>query len=268
MRVVWIGAGNLATRLGLALKRAGHETLQVFSRTEASAVALAEQLDCPFTCRTEEVLPGADVYLFAVKDSVLEELAGHIAPKVGDALCLHTAGSMPMDVFRGRAARYGVLYPMQTFSKHTSVDFREIPVFLEASDASAYGMAEELARSVSGNVRAMSSADRRYLHLAAVFACNFVNHCYALSEEVLQKIDAPFEVMRPLIDETARKVRQTPPREAQTGPAVRYDRNVMDRQLALLEDEPDMQAIYEAMSRSIHRLALEEKKKETDDDKL
>ena len=199
---------------------------------------------------------------------MLEELAGHIAPKVGDALCLHTAGSMLMDVFCGHAARYGVLYPMQTFSKHTPVDFREIPVFLEASDASAYGMAEELARSVSGNVRAMSSADRRYLHLAAVFACNFVNHCYALSEEVLRKIDVPFEVMRPLIDETARKVRQMPPREAQTGPAVRYDRNVMDRQLALLEDEPDMQAIYEAMSRSIYRLAWEEKKKETDDDKL
>ena len=136
MRVVWIGAGNLATRLGLALKRAGHETLQVFSRTGESAAALSGQLDCPFTCRAEEVLPGADVYLFAVKDSVLEELAGHIAPKVGDALCLHTAGSMPMDVFCGHAARYGVLYPMQTFSKHTPVDFREIPVFLEALDAS------------------------------------------------------------------------------------------------------------------------------------
>ena len=268
MRIVCIGAGNLATRLGWALKEAGHEVAQVFSRTVESASALAGKLDCPFTVRPDEILSGADVYLFSVKDSVLEELAARIAPNVGGALCLHTAGSMPMDVFRGHAARYGVLYPMQTFSKHTSVDFREIPVFLEASDASAYGMAEELARSVSGNVRAMSSADRRYLHLAAVFACNFVNHCYALSEEVLRKIDVPFEVTRPLIDETARKVRQTPPREAQTGPAVRYDRNVMDRQLALLEDEPDMQAIYEAMSRSIHRLAWEEKKKETDDDKL
>lgn len=267
MKIVWIGAGNLATRLGGALKHAGHETLQVFSRTEESAAALAGQLDCLSTCRPEEVLPGADVYLFSVKDSVLEELVGRIVPQVGDALCLHTAGSMPMDVFRGRAVRYGVFYPMQTFSKHTPVDFREIPVFLEASDAAAYRQAEELARSVSGNVRAMSSADRRYLHLAAVFACNFVNHCYSLSEEILRKIDVPFDVMRPLIDETVRKVHQIPPRKAQTGPAVRYDRNVIDRQLAMLEDEPDMKAIYDVMSRSIHRLAME-KKKEDYDDKL
>ena len=261
MRVVWIGAGNLATRLGLALKRAGHETLQVFSRTVESASALAGKLDCPFTVRPEEILSGADVYLFSVKDSVLEELAARIAPNVGGALCLHTAGSMPMDVFRGHAARYGVFYPMQTFSKNTAVDFRKIPVFLEASDAAAYGLAEELARSVSGNVRAMNSADRRYLHLAAVFACNFVNHCYALSEDILRRIDVPFDVMWPLIDETVRKVHQLPPREAQTGPAVRYDRNVIGRQLDMLEGEPDMREIYDAMSRSIHRLAQEKDKR-------
>ena len=151
--------------------------------------------------------------------------------------------------------------PCRLFSKNTAVDFREIPVFLEASDAAAYGQAEELARSVSGNVRAMNSADRRYLHLAAVFACNFVNHCYALSEDILRRIDVPFDVMWPLIDETVRKVHQLPPREAQTGPAVRYDRNVIGRQLDMLEGEPDMREIYDAMSRSIHRLAQEKDKR-------
>lgn len=130
MKIVWIGAGNLATRLGLALHGAGHETLQVFSRTMASAEALAVRLGCPATDDLDAVVPGADVYIFSVKDGVLEGLVSRIAPRIGDALCLHTAGSMPMDVFRGHVRRYGVLYPMQTFSKDCPVDFKEIPVFV------------------------------------------------------------------------------------------------------------------------------------------
>lgn len=266
MKIVWIGAGNLATQLGMALREAGHETLQVYSRTADSAAALAGKLGCPSTDRLEDVLPGGDVYLFSVKDSVLEQLVARVAPSVGGALCLHTAGSMPMDVFRGHAVRYGVFYPMQTFSKNAPVDFREIPVFIEASDAASRARVEALARSVSGQVVEMDSARRRSLHLAAVFACNFTNHCYALSESILKRIGVPFEVMWPLIDETVRKVHRLSPAEAQTGPAVRYDRNVIGRQLAMLEDEPDMREIYDAMSRSIHRLALEREKEEKKDD--
>ena len=187
MKVVWIGAGNLATQLGVALARAGHETLQVFSRTEASASALATRLHCAATNRVEDILTGADVYVFSVKDSVLEELVARIAPRVGEAICLHTAGSMPLDVFRGYAARYGVCYPMQSFSRTVDVDFREIPCFVEASDEASLAQVRQLAESVSGRVMEMSTAKRRYLHLAAVFACNFANHCYALSAEVLAR---------------------------------------------------------------------------------
>ena len=253
MTIVWIGAGNLATQLGLALARAGHETLQVFSRTEASASALAARLRCPFTCRAEEVVGGADVYLFSVKDSALEELVARVAPRAGHALCLHTAGSMPMDVFRGHAAHYGVCYPMQSFSRTVDVDFREIPCFVEASDEASLAQVRQLAESVSGRVMEMSTAKRRYLHLAAVFACNFANHCYALSAEVLEKEGIPFDVMLPLIDETARKVHAMSPQEAQTGPAVRYDRQVIDKHVAMLADEPEMQRIYRLVSESIHR---------------
>ena len=252
MKIVWIGAGNLATQLGEALHRAGHETLQVFSRTMASAEALAGRLGCLATDDLDAVVPGADVYIFSVKDGVLEGLVSRIAPRTGDALCLHTAGSMPMDVFRGHAHRYGVLYPMQTFSKDCPVDFKEIPVFVEASTPDVLAQTEQLARSVSDRVEEMSTERRRRLHLAA---------------DVLGRDGIPFDVMWPLIDETARKVHRLPPVEAQTGPAVRYDRNVMDRQCAMLDGEPERKALYEMMSRSIHALALrnEAERKETND---
>ena len=129
MKIVWIGAGNLATQLGEALHRAGHETLQVFSRTMASAEALAGRLGCPATDDLDAVVPGADVYIFSVKDGVLEGLVSRIAPRTGDALCLHTAGSMPISVFEGLTARYGVVYALQTFSKSREVDFKKIPFF-------------------------------------------------------------------------------------------------------------------------------------------
>lgn len=261
MRIVWIGAGNLATRAGLALQQAGHETLQVYSRTMESAQALADRLACEAVTDADKIRTDADVYLFSLKDNVLEELVARIAPRVGSALCLHTAGSMPVDIFRGHALRYGVFYPMQTFSKALAVDFREIPIFIEASDADACEQVRRLAASVSDKVMELSTEQRRSLHLSAVFACNFVNHCYALSAELLQRQWIPFEVMLPLIDETARKVHLLSPVEAQTGPAVRYDRNVIDRQSAALAGEPELQELYGQMSRSIHRLAVEHENK-------
>ncbi len=265
MKVVWIGAGNLATLLGEALRRAGHETLQVFSRTKASAESLAGRLGCLATDDPDAVVPGADVYIFSVKDEAIGGLVPRVAPRAGDALCLHTAGSMPMDVFRGYARRYGVLYPVQTFSKDCPVDFREVPVFVEASAPDSLAQTEALARSVSGRVEEMGTERRLFLHLAAVFACNFVNHCYALAADLLDGAGIPFDVMWPLIDETARKVHRIPPVEAQTGPAVRYDRNVIDRQRAMLDGKPAWKALYETMSRSIHALALrnEEERKGT-----
>lgn len=264
MKIVWIGAGNLATRLGIALRDAGHETLQVYSRTMESASALAGRLGCGATHDADAVVKeGADVYIFSVKDAVLETLAARIAPHVGNALCLHTGGSMPMDVFRGYARRYGVLYPMQTFSRSRDVEFREIPCFIEASDGEALAQVRDLASSVSGRVEDMTGEKRARLHLAAVFACNFVNHCYALSAGILEECGIPFDVMLPLVDETARKVHELSPREAQTGPAVRYDENVIGRHAGMLENDKDLKAIYETMNRSIHRLAQNKEREKT-----
>lgn len=256
MKIVLIGAGNLATHLGKALHAAGHDMVQVFSRTMQSAETLASLLDAEPLTDMAQVRDDADVYIFSVKDSALEQLISQLCGGEKKVF-LHTAGSMPMSVFRGKALHYGVLYPMQTFSKQREVDFSIIPCFIEANDEFALKQIEGLAGQISHRVFQLSSEDRRYLHLSAVFACNFANHCYAASQELLQQHGIPFDVMLPLIDETAAKVHGMTPKEAQTGPAVRYDENVIGKQIQLLENQPYFQKIYDCMSKSIHELESE-----------
>ena len=250
MRIVLVGAGNLATNIGRALVEAGHELLQVYSRTEQSAERLAALLHCSYTTELDRVVDGADVYIIAVKDGVLAEVAGILAAGHENRFLVHTAGSMPMDVLPIR--HRGVLYPMQTFSKERIVDFKRIPCFVEAADEDDEVTLRQLTESLSESVFHTNSEDRKYLHLSAVFCCNFVNHCYALSEQLLKEHGGlPFDVMLPLIDETARKVHELSPRKAQTGPAVRWDTNVMEKQLQLLTDHPQLQEIYKLLSESI-----------------
>lgn len=256
MKIVLIGAGNLATHLGKALHAAGHDMVQVFSRTMQSAETLASLLDAEPLTNMAQVRDDADVYIFSVKDSALEQLISRLCGGEKKVF-LHTAGSMPMSVFRGKALHYGVLYPMQTFSKQREVDFSIIPCFIEANDEFALKQIEGLAGQISHRVFQLSSEDRKYLHLSAVFACNFANHCYAVSQELLQQHGIPFDVMLPLIDETAAKVHGMTPKEAQTGPAVRYDENVIGKQIQLLENQPYFRKIYDCMSKSIHELESE-----------
>ena len=269
MTIALIGRGRLATNLLPALQQAGHDVTSVNSRT------------------LEELPQQADVYIISVKDSALREVIAHATKGREDQFFVHTAGSMSVDVFEGYCSRYGVFYPMQTFSKERQVDFREIPIFIEAggsgraavdgktadhttsadatadhttsADATAEtsGVLRVLADSISQKVYELSTADRKYLHLAAVFACNFANHCYTLAADVLAKKGLPFDVMLPLIDETARKVHELHPQDAQTGPAVRYDENVIRMQGDLLADEPVLQDIYRLLSKSIHQKATE-----------
>lgn len=277
MKIVLIGAGNLATHLGKALHAAGHDMVQVFSRTMQSAETLASLLDAEPLTDIAQVRDDADVYIFSVKDSALVQLVAQLCRHEADGLgedgavnalrkakkgehervFLHTAGSMPMSVFKGMAQHYGVLYPMQTFSKQREVDFSIIPCFVEANDEFAQKQIEGMAREISGRVYQLSSEDRKYLHLSAVFACNFANHCYAISQELLEEHGIPFDVMLPLINETAAKVHEMKPKDAQTGPAVRYDENVIGKQSKLLENHPHFKKVYDSMSKSIHGLNVE-----------
>ena len=232
MRIVFVGAGNLATNFGKALHEAGNDILQVYSRTYESASALA-----------------------MVSDNAMADVVPQLCNGREDKIFIHTAGSVPINVFEGMALHYGVIYPMQTFSKNKEVKFKEIPCFIEGNDNIALETALSLAGSVSDRIYRMNSEERKYLHLAAVFACNFVNHCYGISFEILRRHNISFDVMMPLIDETARKVHTCSPVEAQTGPAVRYDQNIIKLQSELLKDNPVFKKIYEYMSVSINQTA-------------
>ena len=276
MQIVFLGSGNLATNLSLALKAAGEEIIQIFSRTKENAQALADKLHCASCTSINEIRTDADVYIFSVKDdalpSLISQLTEHLAnsqhpfspSRAGGAtqhpLFLHTAGSVPISVFPDNtltpntqhlSPKYGVLYPMQTFSKDRSVNFREIPCFIEASDNNTLEEIKTLASKISDHVLEMSSEKRRKLHLAAVFACNMTNHCYRLAEKVLEEEGIDFSLYLPLIQETANKVKELSPRKAQTGPMVRYDKTIMDAQIALINDERTRQ-IYRLMADSIH----------------
>lgn len=252
-KVVLVGAGNVNVHLGKAMKRAGFEVLQVYSRTVAAASGLAQELGTAFTVSMDELCADADVYVVALKDAVLQELIPHIVKANPEAVFVHTAGSMPMQVWEVYAQHYGVLYPMQTFSKRREVDFSSVPFFVEADGEETLRALKVLAGRLSPNVHDATSEQRRFLHLAAVFACNFSNHMYALCHRLLESNGLPFEVMLPLIDETARKVHELSPAEAQTGPAIRYDKNVIDKHLELLEGNPELQDLYEKISKSIYR---------------
>lgn len=228
MVVTLIGTGRLGTNLHHALTEAGHEVVWLHGRDFAA----------------EDVR--GEVVVICVKDDAIMS----VAERLGNtrALVVHTSGST--DIGALPQPRRGVFYPMQTFSRERLVDFAEIPVFLEADDAEDMKLLVQLASSFSRNVRQLDSQRRRYLHLAAVFACNFTNHCYDLAAQVLSKVDLPFEVMLSLIDETARKVHTMTPQEAQTGPAIRYDEQVIRRHEGMLEG--NAKEIYHLMSKSIH----------------
>ena len=241
MNIVVIGTGRLGTNLAQALRDAGHDVTIVRGR----AVTVDSGGDPP--------LPQtADAFIIAVKDDVLEDVIVRATKGREDQLFLHTAGSMPMSAFSDYCRRYGVFYPMQTFSKETIVPFTDIPIFLEADSAETLDVLNELARTLSSHVYHLSTDDRRYLHLAAVFACNFANHCMALSADVLGRIGIPFDVMLPLIDQTVRKLHTMSPVDAQTGPAVRHDNNVIIGQHHLLDDNPKMQNVYDLLTNSIY----------------
>ena len=268
MDLCFAGAGRLATQLARALaEKGGHRITAVYSRTTDAARTLADSVGAEAAASVAALCAHtADAIIIAVSDDAIATVAEQIAREErkrnadgeGTSACrpvFHTAGSVPMSVLQ-HMAHHGVIYPMQTFSKERKVDFSRVTFFTEASDGDTLAVAHSIAASVSGRVATLDSDRRRYLHLAAVFAGNFANHCYTLAADIVERCGLDFTVMLPLIEETAAKVETMHPREAQTGPAVRHDTNVMQRQRELLGEEKMAQQIYTLMSESIHRHSL------------
>ena len=247
--ILLVGAGNMATAIACALEKSGNAPVAVWSRTAESARELAARVGCTWSDNFDD-LPYADIVIISVVDSALHDVASAIARKYPHATLLHTAGSIPMEALHtAGAVKYGVLYPMQTVNKNNVVPLDNVTIFIEGCNDSVTALVKELAGSISSKVVYATSAQRSSLHVAAVFACNFPNAVYCMAAEVLERNNLPFDSMLPLIDEAARKVHTMHPLQAQTGPAKRGDKNVINKHKSMLDDE--LADIYETLSNYI-----------------
>ena len=189
MKLVLIGAGNVATHLGKAFQKAGHEILQVYSRSEPSAKGLAKKLKCGFTVDISQINPKGDIYLIAVSDNSIKDVVQNLAnvKTIRKPVFLHTSGSVSIDVFGKKFNHYGVVWPPYPFTKAKTVSFNDIAIIVEASDNETMRKIKRLCLDLSKNIVEMNSAQRKQVHLAAVFANNFTNHFLVLAEKVLKK---------------------------------------------------------------------------------
>lgn len=245
-RVVLIGSGNVATSLALALNGKCH-LVQVYSRSMASAEALASRVGAQATNDLSQIVTDADIYVISVVDDAITRVLETCPARGG--LWVHTSGSTSIDVFKSKRTRYGVLYPMQSFSKSCPARMHDVHIFIEGCDSCATQEVKELAMLLTNNVHEITSTERERLHVAAVFACNFANHMFTLSSEVLDEAGIPFDAMLPLIKTTIAKLDNLTPTQSQTGPAARGDVNVIERHLQSLSG--DKHDIYRLLSQSI-----------------
>lgn len=243
-RVILIGSGNLAEALALALAESGAGLVQIYARNKERGAELARLTGVEFTS-SPDCITQADIYIFAVSDRAIEPLSQELSlPR--HALILHTAGSVSIDKLH--YPRRGSLYPFQSFTKGRRVDFKQIPIFIEASDAESLTKIRTLAGKLSTKVYDANSRLRQQIHLVGVYACNFVNALYTMADEVLQREGLDFSVVSPLVEECMRKaVESKNPASMQTGPALRGDKEVINGHLQLIDDERQ-RVIYEQIS--------------------
>ena len=245
IEIVILGSGNVATHLFKAfLATEGIKVKQVYNHSPASLDYFQGKTET--TTRISE-LTEADVYILALKDDVIPAVAAQLKNKNG--LVVHTSGSVPIGAL-GACEHRGVFYPLQTFSREKEVNYSGVPFCLEANDPNDMELLKTLANRISGKAYEIDSQQRKKLHLAAVFVCNFVNHLYAVGEQICQKSDIPFDILKPLISETANKVQQASPAKVQTGPAIRNDRSTINAHLELMET-PENIKIYELLTSAI-----------------
>ncbi len=255
-KIVLIGAGNVAHHLGFAFKKAGHDILQVFSKSEDNAIELASQLQTKHTSSLNEIDKDADIYILAVKDYAIDDVILEL--RLPGKIVAHTSGAVPLLGMEHISAQCGVFYPFQTMTKNGKLDFETVPVFIEASDKKTQETLINLAKSITKLSQVVKSEQRKVLHLSAVFVNNFTNHLFYIAQELLKKQQLPFELLYPLIKETVVKVGNNNPEEIQTGPARRNDFKTIDEHLHFLENEPEFREVYLVLSESIMGLYREE----------
>lgn len=247
MQIVLIGSGNVAFHLAKAFTEAQIPISQIFGRNTTELQKISEQFSIPFSTET---LVDADLYIISVSDSSIAEVSSLIKNK--NALVAHTSGSVSREALNGNY-RKSVFYPLQTFSKSKNLDYSKIPFFIDAENENDEEILKNLASKISKNVMFANDEKRKYIHLTAVFACNFVNHLYARAKEISDSQGIPFDYFLPLIDETTQKIHELEPKLAQTGPAIRNDEKVLKLHESLLTDEEKLK-IYKTLNESIKKM--------------
>ena len=247
-----IGSGNVAWHMGRALENAGHSLVHVYDRKIDQAKNFtADYYNAEYGNATDMRDVNASVFIMAVTDHAIEPLSQQLQLPEGALLC-HTSGTTSLSALGyAETPNRGVFYPLQTFTKGIPVDFGTVPICIEAEDNASLNVLRAMAESISGEVVEMSGEQRKLLHLAAVFACNFTNHMLTISKGVLHEKGLSFDLLKPLITETLNKSLKNEPENSQTGPAVRGDLKTLDQQLKALEKDKDVALIYQYISQHI-----------------
>jgi predicted short-subunit dehydrogenase-like oxidoreductase (DUF2520 family) len=252
MDIVIIGSGNVAAVLGRKFKAAGHSIVQIYSRNASAASELAYEWDTESTNYKILINKKADMYIIAVADDAIDEVADDL--KLPGKVVAHTAASVPKEILKNITAHYGVFYPLQSLRKET-IHLPEVPVFFEGSDEFTKRKLEVLAQSIAGEkVAEAGTKDRLKLHVAAVLVSNFTNHLYTLAQEYCKNEGLDFKQLLPLIEETALRINDISPKQAQTGPAIRHDKETIEKHLELLNDYPGLKTIYLLLTESIQQV--------------
>ena len=249
MRVVIIGAGNVASVLGRRIKNAGHNILQVVSRNDKTAKILADELGCQAASDFSDIDKTGDIFIIALSDAALDGLKEKI--NVGDKFVVHTAGSVSKDVLKNLTSNYGVLYPLQSMLKENNNTAAVIPLMIDGNNEDCIYHIREFAKSISPIVNFADDESRLKLHTAAVLSSNFANHMYCLAKEFCEKENLDFKLLVPLIEETATRLNHFSPCDMQTGPAARKDNVTLDKHLRLLSAYPKLRTLYLRMTDSI-----------------
>jgi predicted short-subunit dehydrogenase-like oxidoreductase (DUF2520 family) len=248
MKISILGAGNVATNLALAFKKAGHEIVQIYNRSDDAGKELAKAVVASFTSDINN-LSDAEVYILAVKDDAIEERAGQL--RLEGKTVAHTSGTKTKNLLKTSSSDFGIFYPLQTMRKTSKVDFRNVPVLVDGSNEETVQKLEKLARSISQNVHRVDDEQRQWIHVAAVFANNFTNHLFSLSQNILTEHGMRFEILKPLIFSFIQNLNTHSPAAIQTGPAWRGDSKTIEQHMQLLGDDTRLQKIYKILTDSI-----------------
>jgi predicted short-subunit dehydrogenase-like oxidoreductase (DUF2520 family) len=250
--VSFIGSGNLAWHLAPALDNTDFAVREVYSQHSSHAAALVDKLyEADVRHSLDFSLSPSRIFIIAVTDDAIQEIADEIILPA-DSILVHTSGSQPLNILAySSTPNIGVLYPLQTFSKARKVDFKEIPFFVESENSDTEKTLLTLAKTLSKSVHKISSADRKAMHVAAVFASNFTNHMLTISKEIMHNNSLSFDYLKPLIAETITKSLAIGPDKAQTGPAKRGDLEILDKHMEFLQEDEAISEIYKVISQHI-----------------